>query len=94
VPTILGIGRLFGVTSLSNGHVWAVGETARPSSGEQFTLTERWDGSAWKLVRCPNVVRQNTLFAADTLEPSTVWTVGARDADPGCCIRTLTMTKG
>jgi hypothetical protein len=91
VPTARGNGRLFGVAALADGHVWAVGETANPVTGTQFTLTERWDGSAWRFVRSPNVGHQNTLLAAGALDPSTVWAVGAHDPDVGCCFRTLVL---
>ncbi|HEY1332391.1 MAG TPA: hypothetical protein VGH10_13090 [Actinomycetota bacterium] len=83
--------RLFGAAVLGSGDVWAVGEQADRRTGEQFTFTEQWNGSAWSIVDSPNVGHQNTLLGPTAIAPSTVWAVGAHEPTTGCCLRTLVL---
>jgi hypothetical protein len=67
---------LSAATAIAPNDVWAVG-TAYQSSGSAGTLTEHWDGSAWKAVRSPNPhPGYNELFAVDAISAGDVWAVG------------------
>jgi len=81
-PGIGSLGSLLnGVTALSSGNVWAVGQyyPSNNSTSEE-TLVEHWTGSQWKVVASPNSpsgVSGNgfTSVAAET--KNNLWAVGA-----------------
>ena len=69
---------LFGVAALSDSDVWAVGNFLSSNNGAiNETLTEHWNGTAWKLVSSPNVgTLGSSLFAVSTASSKDVWAVG------------------
>jgi hypothetical protein len=57
-------GELSGVAAISAQDAWAVGTTGLSILGGTFTtLTERWNGKAWKQVRSPNPGSNPALYA-------------------------------
>ncbi len=65
-----GKGVLSGVAVISANDVWSVGNQGLK------TLTEHWDGSAWKIVASPNQGTNDTLNGVAAISTSDVWTVG------------------
>jgi hypothetical protein len=79
---------LYAVTAVSASDVWAVGNYYG-SSGEEQTLTERWNGTAWNVVTSDNAnTNVNALYAVAALSASDVWAVGYYVNGTG--LRTLT----
>ena len=75
-----GWSHFFGVAGKGKADVWAVG-TYAPSDARWpnlpfRTLAERWNGSAWAIVRAPNVGAADSLFAVGVLGPNDAWAVG------------------
>ncbi|MGB8344370.1 MAG: hypothetical protein WCD86_05770 [Ktedonobacteraceae bacterium] len=72
---------LNGVTTLSSGNVWAVGQYyPSNSSTSEETLVEHWTGSRWKVVTSPNSpsgVSGNGLFSVTSETKTNIWAVGA-----------------
>jgi hypothetical protein len=71
--------RLYAVAATSADDVWAVGERdINPSSGEPLqTLTQHWDGTAWREVPSPNVGTGGSyLRGVEAISPIDVWAVG------------------
>src|SRR5690349_10837610 len=72
---------LDGVTVAGTTQAWAVGTVGCPAD-QSRTLTERWNGSGWSIVRSPNGgVTGNhfsTLQAVTAISPSDVWAVGGQ----------------
>lgn len=65
--------------ALAPDDVWAVGSAQDFASLKSTTLIERWDGSAWRIVRSPNpggANRPNVLNAVDATSATDVWAVG------------------
>jgi hypothetical protein len=63
--------------SFSRSNTWAVGAWYRPDLSTPGTLTEHWNGSAWKLVPSPNVTEgYNELNDVDGAGPHDMWAVG------------------
>ena len=68
----------YGVTAISPSNVWAVGRLNR------FTLTQQWDGSAWRVVGSangnsnpdPNSVIGNILLGVHANSATDIWAVG------------------
>ena len=58
------------------GVAWSVGERYGPDT--ESTLIERWNGSAWKVIRSPNPGRTETtvIRAVDGVSAHQVWAVG------------------
>jgi hypothetical protein len=72
-----------GMTEISSGDVWAVGEAGK--SGERRPLTEHWDGSSW--TRVPTgTPGDNFLLGASASSTSDVWAVGYRYTDAGSAV--------
>jgi hypothetical protein len=72
---------LHGVAGTGPDDVWAVGNT-EVLVGNSFyerALVERWDGTAWKVVRMPVVARRQPygLAGVDTRSSTDAWAVGA-----------------
>ncbi len=72
-----------GMTEVSNGDVWAVGEAGK--SGERRPLAEHWDGTSW--TRVPTgTPGDNFLLGASASSSSDVWAVGWRYTDAGSAV--------
>jgi hypothetical protein len=68
---------LVGLKAFAANDLWAVGAWYRPDLSTPGTLTEHWNGSAWKLVRSPNATDgYNELYGIDGAAPDDVWAVG------------------
>jgi hypothetical protein len=64
------------VAAVSSSNVWAVG-AYNNGAGLWQTLIEQWNGTAWTIIRSPNVPSGgNFLFGAAATGPSDVWAVG------------------
>jgi hypothetical protein len=67
---------LLGVTAISAGDVWAVGDFQN-ASGVFQTLTEHWNGTAWSIVASPSGVGPEAeLLGVAAVSTSDVWAVG------------------
>lgn len=65
------------VVPLSSTSAWAVGAWYREATSTPGTLTEYWNGSAWRVVPSPNATDgYNELFGVDALSSGNVWAVG------------------
>jgi len=75
---------LRGISASSARNAWAVGTYADPNR----TLTEHWNGTAWKLVASPNLDAPggpDVLFAVAAISAGDAWAVGfyaASNSDP------------
>lgn len=68
---------LFGVTAVSSGEVYAVGQYDTPYY-ETDTFVVRWNGSAWTQLPSANPsIFFNKLSGVAAVGPNTVWAVGA-----------------
>jgi hypothetical protein len=68
---------LNGVWALNAGDAWAVGDSSLTQTSGYQTLTEHWDGSAWRVVPSPNVKGvSNYLWAVSGSSASVIWSVG------------------
>jgi hypothetical protein len=68
---------LAGVTMLSECNVWAVGAQSGTGSPSQTVLVERWNGTAWKVVKSPSPgTASSKLTSVSALSASSVWAVG------------------
>jgi len=69
-----------GVTAIATNDVWAVGNFTSSAAGAvQKTLTEHWDGKAWKIVPSPNTGpagSANRLEGVAAVSSSSVWACG------------------
>jgi outer membrane protein assembly factor BamB len=72
---------LFGVAPVSSTDAWAVGDRFSSSSGKYRTLTERWNGTTWKVVTSPNTPSStgsnNFLNDVAAVSSTDVWAVGS-----------------
>jgi hypothetical protein len=67
---------LDGVTAISVNDVWAVGDFQN-ASGVFQTLTEHWDGTAWRIVASPSGAGPEAgLLGVAAVSTSNVWAVG------------------
>lgn len=67
---------LTALATITPTDVWAVGAAYRPTS-TPGTLTEHWDGTAWKVVPSPNFNQgYNELYGAAAISSTDVWAVG------------------
>lgn len=72
-----GYNELFGVAGSTPSDAWAVGYANRGNYGTERTLVLHWNGSAWGVVRSPNVgSKANILHAVAVAAPDDVWAVG------------------
>jgi len=65
--------------AVSSDEVWAVGYAEDFASLKSTTLVERWDGTAWRIVRSPNPggpQDPNMLWSIDVASATEVWAVG------------------
>jgi hypothetical protein len=66
---------LWSAAAAADGDVWAVGNY--DNGAALRTLTQRWDGGAWRVVPSPNNgAGSNRLNAVTALAPDDVWAVG------------------
>ena len=71
---------LFGVAPVSSTDAWAVGDRFSSGSGKYRTLTERWNGTTWKVVTSPNTpssTGSDFLTDAAAVSSTDVWAVGS-----------------
>jgi hypothetical protein len=73
-----GSGLLRGVAAGSPDDVWAVGtQLSGPADSNAATLTEHWDGTAWRVVSSPDPGRYgNYLDSVTVVSPRNAWAVG------------------
>jgi hypothetical protein len=77
------------VSGVGPNDVWAVGVSYDDIRVVYRTLTEHWDGTAWRVVPSPNPSSEyDFLQAVASVAGGSVWTAGAADID------TLTMRAG
>jgi hypothetical protein len=70
-----GVNRLNGVSAISPGDVWAVGQTEN-GAGVSQPLVERWNGAEWKIVSTPQFESDGGLLGIHVLSANDIWTVG------------------
>jgi hypothetical protein len=77
-PSVPGVGQgLFGVTAISDTDAWAVGDVYSQRLGDQQTMTQHWDGTAWGIVRSPSLRKHyNHLTGVSGTVSNDVWAVG------------------
>jgi hypothetical protein len=100
-PNLGGEGSMLnGITALSSGDVWAVGQTQQ-LNGAIAPLTEHFTGSAWTVVTTPvpgskGRIPDDSLDGVASPGHGLVFAVGARDVPGQCCLRTLALrtTRG
>jgi hypothetical protein len=68
-------GELLAVAGLGPADVWAVGDYFTTAQGYK-TLTEHWDGTAWKVVPSPGPGNWNMLRAVAPITANDAWAVG------------------
>jgi len=75
---------LYGVAVVSDSDVWSVGYDYSANSN-QFTITQHWDGNAWKMIpspspgttkKCGTGYSGNMLNGVAAVSTSDVWAVG------------------
>jgi hypothetical protein len=93
LPTSKGNNFLTAVVELSPTDVWAIGATLDFTLGElERTMTMRFDGSAWHVVRSPNLgTGSDLLLGATSPGPGQVTAVGSFRPTFGGIDRTLAM---
>jgi len=65
------------VSASSAADAWAVGYDYNAVAGAFRTMIQRWDGSAWTLVRSPDPsASDDVLYGVDSLSASDAWAVG------------------
>ena len=86
-----GNNQLLGVSASSSSNVWTVGNFYNTNSGTYQTLTERWNGSSWKIVYSPLAPSSsdNYLSAVRVIASNNVWAVGYAYAISGKPAHTL-----
>jgi hypothetical protein len=77
------------VAVTSAGNAWTVGD-ASCGCGPGFSVTERWNGTAWKQVPSPTPGHGTLLSGVAAVSASTVWAVGETGSGDGPT-KTLTL---
>jgi len=81
-PNEEGSNWLVDVDATARDTAWSVGYYIG-SDGLNETLSEQWDGSAWKLVDTPNAgANGSQLYGVATVSASEAWAVGYSAGDP------------
>ncbi len=77
-PSKPGVGqRLTSVASISATDAWAVGDVYDQALGDQLTMTQHWDGSAWRVASSPSPSAfYNTLTSVSAVGAGDVWAAG------------------
>jgi hypothetical protein len=76
-----GIGsELRAVTSAGSNDVWAAGEfdVQTPTGTASFTLTERWNGTAWSEVASPGPTGDDLFNGVAAVSADDIWAVGSQ----------------
>ncbi len=74
--------RFFGVRGTASNDVWAVGSQSNNANPNNVssTLIEHWNGTAWSVVKSPNVdTGENVLEGVVAVSPTDAWAVGYTD---------------
>jgi hypothetical protein len=73
------------VTTTSRKYAWAVGYYFPKNGGHARSLTERWNGHKWRVVKSPNPLSRtdNFLWGVTAIGPRNVWAVGSNNLDSG-----------
>jgi hypothetical protein len=87
IPTGTQFNELEGTTCLSASDCWAVG--GHTTGAVSDTLTERWDGSAWTVVRSPSDGADDFLQAVSCLSSTDCWAVGLSETSNAQSANTL-----
>jgi len=68
-----------GITCISSSECWAVGSRNDGSDGNSQTLTERWNGTRWSIVKTPDVSTSSDdrLASVTCTSGSNCWAVGS-----------------
>jgi hypothetical protein len=66
---------LIGVVAIAPNNVWAVGTYAN-FLGQQFTLTEHWNGSSWSIVSSPSTGVSSVLTGVAAINSTNLVAVG------------------
>jgi hypothetical protein len=78
-PGLGASGSLAGIAATSARNAWAVGSTGHADSvgysGKALIL--RWNGSAWRSVRCPRPGIGSVLYAVTAVSAASAWAVGS-----------------
>jgi hypothetical protein len=64
------------VSASAANNIWAVGGYNSGDFGPVKTLTERWNGQKWSVVRSVNAGAEDDLYGVATVSPTDVWAVG------------------
>ena len=67
--------RLYSITALSAGNIWAVGETGNRAVAP---VIEHFDGTAWHQVAQPVNTYQSFLISVSAASPTDIWAVGGQ----------------
>lgn len=71
---------LAAIAAVASNDIWAVGYWQSPPT-EQQTLTEHWDGTAWRVVTSPNSSNPNAIWDAlagvTAISTNDVWAAGS-----------------
>jgi hypothetical protein len=69
---------LYGVSASAANNVWAVGsyQSGNPINGPFKTLTERWNGTAWRFIPSADDGAEDALGGVAAISPTDVWAVG------------------
>lgn len=82
---------LFAITSVSAKNIWAVGSFQKGSfPGTSQTLVEQWNGSAWTIIKSPNVKALNNFLSGVTATSAhDIWAVGNANSPSSSTAQTL-----
>jgi hypothetical protein len=67
---------LKGTAAVSASDVWAVGYTGNASYGQDKSLIEHWNGTAWSAVPSPSPNYSQDLYGVAAISSSDAWAVG------------------
>jgi hypothetical protein len=67
---------LKGTAAIASSDVWSVGYTGNASSGQDKSLIEHWNGTAWSLVPSANPDYTQDLYGMAAASSSDAWAVG------------------
>jgi hypothetical protein len=83
---------LAGVETISATDAWAVGAWYRNNYSTPGTLTEHWDGVAWKVIKSPNSTQgYNEMRDVSAVSSTDVWAVGYHNQSSYASEKTMAM---